>query len=137
VLKYELGQKYNIHHDYGADDVKLACGPRILTFFLYLSGKSIALSVALPFLLCMGFVDVEEGGETAFPHIPLAVKPKKGSAILWPSVLDVNPEAQDGRTMHEAKPVIKGLKFAANSWIHLYSYEKPNLWGCTGAFDEL
>ncbi len=39
VLRYEHGQKYNVHHDYGADDVGLACGPRILTFFLYLSGK--------------------------------------------------------------------------------------------------
>ena len=45
VLKYGLGQRYTTHHDYGREDVKLACGPRILTFFLYLS-------------------DVEEGGET-------------------------------------------------------------------------
>mgnify|MGYP005993173991 FL=1 len=39
--------------------------------------------------------------------------------------------------MHEAKPVIKGTKYAANSWIHLYNYAKSNLWGCTGAFDDL
>jgi hypothetical protein len=38
VLRYEPGQHYGVHHDYGADDLKLACGPRILTFFLYLSG---------------------------------------------------------------------------------------------------
>jgi hypothetical protein len=38
VLRYEKTQKYQVHHDYGADDVLLACGPRILTFFLYLSG---------------------------------------------------------------------------------------------------
>lgn len=45
VLKYGTGQRYTVHHDYGRSDVGLACGPRILTFFLYLS-------------------DVEEGGET-------------------------------------------------------------------------
>jgi prolyl 4-hydroxylase len=118
VLKYELGQKYTVHHDYGAEDIHLACGPRILTFFLYLS-------------------DVEEGGETAFPSLNIAVKPKKGRALLWPSTLNDNPEAQDTRTFHEAKPVIQGTKMAANSWIHLYNFEKPNLWGCTGAFDEL
>jgi prolyl 4-hydroxylase len=58
------------------------------------------------------------------------VKPKKGRAVLWPSVLDEDLEAQDVRTMHEAKPVIKGVKLAANSWIHLYDYMTPNLWYC-------
>mmetsp|Transcript_29215 Transcript_29215/g.21746 ORF Transcript_29215/g.21746 Transcript_29215/m.21746 type:complete len:396 (+) Transcript_29215:64-1251(+) len=118
VLKYELNQYYKTHHDYGEDDVALACGPRILTFFLYLS-------------------DVEEGGETSFPSLGISVKPKKGRALLWPSTLDADPEAQDQRTMHEARPVHKGLKYAANSWIHLFNYEVPNLWGCTGSFDEL
>ena len=118
VLRYETGQKYVTHHDYGHEEVELACGPRILTFFLYLS-------------------DVEEGGETNFPLLNIAVKPKKGRALLWPSVLDAQPDRQDSRTMHEAKPVIKGRKFAANSWIHLFNYVEPNLYGCTGSFDEL
>lgn len=96
----------------------LSCGPRILTFFLYLS-------------------DVEEGGETHFPMLNLKVKPRKGTAVLWPSTTNENPEKQDPRTIHEAMAVIKGVKFAANSWIHLYDFEKSNLWGCTGAFDYL
>ena len=115
---YYIGQKYITHHDYGSEEVHLACGPRILTFFLYLS-------------------DVEEGGETNFPTLGIAVKPKKGRALLWPSTLDSNLETQDIRTLHEAKPVIKGKKFAANSWIHLYNFVVPNLHGCTGTFDEL
>jgi prolyl 4-hydroxylase len=98
--------------------VKLACGPRILTFFLYLS-------------------DVDEGGETGFPQLNLYVKPQKGKALLWPSVLNDNLERQDGRTHHEARPVISGVKLAANQWIHLYDFKKPNLWGCTGSFDQL
>lgn len=65
----------------------------------------------------------------------IAVKPKKGRALLWPSVLDDNLEQQDIRTNHEAKAVIKGVKYAANAWIHLYNYRKSNLWGCTGTFD--
>lgn len=28
-----------------------------------------------------------------------------------------------------------GRKYAANSWIHLFDYMRPNLWGCTGVFD--
>jgi prolyl 4-hydroxylase len=118
VLRYELNQHYSVHHDYGRDDVRLACGPRILTFFLYLS-------------------DVEEGGETSFPSLGIAVKPRRGRALLWPSTLDHNLEEQDSRTMHEAKPVRRGTKLAANAWIHLYEYQQPNLWGCTGSFDEL
>jgi prolyl 4-hydroxylase len=116
VLRYEVGQKYIVHHDYGMDDIKKPCGPRILTFFLYLS-------------------DVEEGGETSFPTLGIDVKPKKGKAVLWPSTLDSDPEKIDARTRHEAKAVVSGKKFAANSWIHLYNFEVPNLWGCTGTFD--
>lgn len=80
---------------------------------------------------------MEEGGETAFPQLGIAVRPKRGRAVLWPSTLDHNLEEVDSRTVHEARPVRKGLKLAANSWIHLYDYQKPNLWGCTGSFDEL
>jgi len=118
VLRYEVGQKYNAHHDMSHRQTLLACGPRILTFFLYLS-------------------DVEEGGETAFPHLNIAIKPKKGSALLWPSTLNDNPESMDARTTHEARAVIKGQKYAANTWIHLYNFQQPNLHGCTGTFDNV
>jgi hypothetical protein len=40
---------------------------------------------------------VEEGGETYFNKLDLAVKPKKGRALVWPSVLDENPEYWDKR----------------------------------------
>ena len=103
---------------------KLACGPRILTFFLYLS-------------------DVEEGGGTRFPKIPrpdgepggLVVTPRRGHAVVWPSVLSGQPGRVDSRTTHEAMPVVKGLKFAANHWIHDFNFKVANKWGCTGAFD--
>jgi prolyl 4-hydroxylase len=111
ILRYDVGQFYRAHHDYGGGPQgQLICGPRILTFFLYLS-------------------DVEEGGETAFPLLNIVVKPKKGTALLWPSVLDHDLLLHESRTLHEAKPVIRGRKYAANAWIHLYEYEKPNLWG--------
>ncbi len=65
------------------------------------------------------------------------MKPRRGSAVLWPSVMNDNPTQQDPRTNHGAQPVKKGIKYAANSWIHLYNFQKPNLWGCTGTFDTL
>mmetsp|Transcript_5862 Transcript_5862/g.5259 ORF Transcript_5862/g.5259 Transcript_5862/m.5259 type:complete len:351 (+) Transcript_5862:37-1089(+) len=118
ILQYNIGQLYRTHHDAGARQINLACGPRILTFFLYLS-------------------DVEEGGETAFPTLDIAVKPKRGRALLWPSTTTHDPSVIDQRTVHEARPVIKGRKYAANAWIHLYDFKTANLWGCTGSFDEL
>jgi prolyl 4-hydroxylase len=112
LLRYEPGQFYRVHHDYIAHQADRQCGPRILTFFLYLS-------------------DVEEGGATNFPQLDITVTPKRGRALLWPSVYDSNPKAKDGRLMHQALDVIKGTKYAANGWIHLYDYQKPHELGCT------
>ena len=111
VLKYEVGQFYQVHHDYIEHQVERQCGPRILTFFLYLS-------------------DVEAGGGTHFPQLDIEVRPKKGRALLWPSVLNSRPMEKDGRTTHAALAVQEGTKFAANGWIHMYDYLAPQLRGC-------
>ena len=55
--------------------------------------------------------DVEDGGGTSFPFLDITVQPKKGNALLWPSVLDEDPEKKDRRTEHEALPVLKGIKY--------------------------
>jgi len=39
------------------------------------------------------------------------VMPKRGRALLWPSVLDEDPNTQDERTDHQALPVEKGIKY--------------------------
>ncbi len=77
LLKYEEGQFYREHHDFIEHQVDRQCGPRILTFFLYLN-------------------DVEEGGGTGLRIGPdedqyMVVSPKKGKALLWPSALNFNP----------------------------------------------
>jgi prolyl 4-hydroxylase len=59
---------------------------------------------------------VEEGGETNFPDLGIKVKPEKGSAVLWPSVRNDALTTIEPSTRHAALPVIKGHKFAANSW---------------------
>ena len=84
ILKYEPGQFYRQHHDYIELQADRQCGPRVLTFFLYLN-------------------NVEEGGATNFPLLGIAVTPKKGKAVLWPSVLNYDPKEKDFRTDHEAQ----------------------------------
>ena len=114
ILKYEVGEFYRRHHDSSGKNKNIS-GHRILTVFLYLN-------------------DVEEGGETAFTDLGIAVKPKKGRALIWPSVLNDDPNSYDPRTFHEARAVVKGRKYAANHWIHQYDFRNANLWGCSGSF---
>eukprot|EP00934_Nitzschia_sp_Nitz4_P005962 Nitzschia sp. Nitz4//scaffold296_size27349//7555//8910//NITZ4_008198-RA/size27349-processed-gene-0.29-mRNA-1//-1//CDS//3329546267//5952//frame0 len=115
ILEYENGQFYRMHHDSSAQSQEKIAGPRILTFFLYLT-------------------DVEEGGETKFNKLGVSVAPKRGRALVWPSVYDDKPGVWDPRMYHEARPVISGVKYAANHWIHLYDFNAANKWGCTGSF---
>lgn len=91
--------------------MEFAFGPRVYTMFIYLS-------------------DVESGGSTAFPSLGIAVEPKKGKALLWPSVLDKDTMKMDIRTMHEAQPVRVGVKHAANAWLHQRDFRTPHSKGC-------
>ena len=51
--------------------------------------------------------DVEEGGETRFTRLNLDIKPRRGRAVLWPNVLNEDPNVKDFRTEHEALAVTK------------------------------
>ncbi|KAG8466433.1 hypothetical protein KFE25_002189 [Diacronema lutheri] len=110
TLRYEPGQFYKVHHDQNADP-KSVWGPRVYTFFFYLS-------------------DVEEGGGTRFPNLNITVEPRIGRALIWPSVYDHNVLLADMRTEHEAMPVIRGEKYASNLWLHMREFQKPLLMGC-------
>jgi prolyl 4-hydroxylase len=111
LLRYEKSQFYQTHSDYIPYQIDRPCGVRILTFYMYLN-------------------DVEEGGGTEFPYLNLTVTPKRGRAALWPSVLDSDPNKKDYRTNHQALPVVKGVKYGANAWIHQRDYKNPSKKGC-------
>ena len=101
LVRYEPGQFYEQHHD--ESGVKKYSGPRILTIFLYLN-------------------DVLGGGGTEFHYINFTATPKRGSALIWPSMLD-SLEGKDEWTWHEALPVEKGSKYGANAWIRLRDFQ--------------
>lgn len=125
VLRYDIGQKYGAHYDSLIDE-----SPRIATVLLYLN-------------------DVEEGGETAFPHDSewrtpeigqrmgpfsacaqghVAFKPRRNDALLFYSL---SPDgSQDPASLHTGCPVVKGIKWTATKWIHTKpfresGYKKP------------
>eukprot|EP01147_Barroeca_monosierra_P003700 gene3700-6245_t len=105
VLQYIEDQYYKKHSDFIEEQRNLPCGIRVATFFLYLN-------------------DVEEGGGTRFTNLDLTVQPRRGNAILWYSAYP-NTTNQDHRTDHEALPVIKGVKYGANKWIHINDFITP------------
>jgi len=78
--------------------------------------------------------DVPSGGGTRFTDLPggaVTVQPKKGQALLWPSVYSDFPDTMDPRTHHEALPVTKGEKFGAVFWVHQHDFKTPHKSGCT------
>jgi len=97
LVRYEPGQFYQQHHDEGG--VKKFSGPRILTIFVYLN-------------------NVSSGGGTKFEYLNFTATPRKGSALIWPSMLN-SLEGRDEWTWHEALPVDVGFKYGANVWIRL------------------
>jgi len=111
LLHYEVGQYYRSHHDYIDYHNQRSMGVRILTVFLYLN-------------------DVEEGGATRFTNLNLTVTAKRGRALLWPSVLDDRPDEIDGRTYHEAMPVLAGKKYGANAWMHQRDFKEAFARSC-------
>ena len=58
----------------------------------------------------------------------------KGSAVLWPSVRDTDPDLDEPMTYHEGLPPDTGIKYAANVWVHNYDYRTPAAKGCPFAF---
>ena len=108
ILRYRESQFQGLHGDYIVEDTYRRRGGRILTLFMYLN-------------------NVDEGGETEFPRLspPIKVTPKKGMVLLWSNVLDSDPHKEDERMWHQALPVVKGVKHAANFWIHMRDSRTP------------
>ena len=101
VLWYQEGGEYQPHFDYFDPKIPGGVdrgGQRVVTVIMYLN-------------------NVEEGGETIFPKLDIAVSPVKGNALLF---YNCTPDGrEDPRTLHGGAPVKKGEKWIANKWIRL------------------
>ncbi|KAF4753007.1 hypothetical protein FOZ63_002781, partial [Perkinsus olseni] len=93
MLKYESGEFFGQHHD-GAF--------RPWTVFVTLND-----------------IPRDAGGETLFPALGLKIRPKAGTALVWPNCLE-NGEA-DERVVHEALAPRGVRKYAINCFVN----EKP------------
>lgn len=113
MLKYEEGEYYHSHYDYIPTFLKRQCAVRIMTVFLYLNN-----------------LEEDAGGETDFPNLGIRVRPKRGRALVWPHVLDENPDERDSRTIHRAMVVKRGVKYGANAFIHSRDFKTPHANKC-------
>ena len=95
VLRYEPGQEYKAHHDFFSAASNVT-NNRISTLVMYLN-------------------DVEQGGETYFPHLKLTVTPKKGMAVYFEYFYD-DPLLND-LTLHGGAPIEVGEKWVATQWM--------------------
>lgn len=88
LLYYPAGEGfYKPHSDHGVST------PRIFSSVLYLN-------------------DIEEGGETYFTHFDIAVKPRAGDMVVFPS---------NYTFLHEAKSPISDDKYVIVTWYTPYS----------------
>lgn len=111
MASYGIGGHYDLHQDpmylyrepdylarlgNAADGHDYITGDRMVTFMLYLS-------------------NVARGGLTAFPRLGIAVKPEKGSAVMWSNLK--RSGRSDMLMLHGGCPVLMGTKWVANKWI--------------------
>ncbi|HAA93733.1 MAG: 2OG-Fe(II) oxygenase [Rhodospirillaceae bacterium] len=87
IQRYEIGGHFNQLH---SERTTLNTLHRLLVWMAYLN-------------------DVDEGGETEFPHYGLKIAPEKGKVIIWPA---------EWTHAHRGCPVIKGSKYIITGWMH-------------------
>ncbi|HUQ75462.1 MAG TPA: 2OG-Fe(II) oxygenase, partial [Burkholderiales bacterium] len=97
---YETTQEFKPHTDY-FEHYELekhstpTQGQRTWTFMIYLN-------------------DVEQGGETAFVNVGLAIPPKTGMAVIWNNLKADGTPNYD--TLHHGTPVKAGYKAIITKW---------------------
>ena len=103
LLRYDVGEQYRIHHDFiGGGDVGGA-GGRVYSLVLFLS-------------------DTEEGGELHFADVNITIKPRIGSAVLWPTLMSEDLSLPEMMTHHASLPVTRGQKLAAVTWVRQHDW---------------
>jgi len=114
LIKHNEGHYHDLHFEYEQAHKSKQCGPRVITFVLFLS-------------------NVEKGGEVKFPLLleyPVIVSPLKGRALLWPTVLDSDPTIEDERLAHQNVKVENGTMLAAIARFHINDFMGPQKRGC-------
>lgn len=101
VVRYELGQKFTLHHDADPRGAAVPEHQRPYTFFAYLNN-----------------VDEKAGGATSFPLMkpPFRQQPRQGVCLFWANWSE--DYAWDKQVRHVAEPILTDVtKYGLNLWI--------------------
>lgn len=125
VVRYEEGQRFDLHVDHLDEFNDLACRGRLATCLLYLNSADCCDST--PNMMNGNASSSFTGGETGFPEFKMDVVPKRGSAIFWWNTME-RPGSEgydcemflnsDVRMRHAGLPILSGQKWVANRWVH-------------------
>ncbi|TKR86888.1 hypothetical protein L596_011391 [Steinernema carpocapsae] len=133
IANYGIGGHYEPHYDMSTrgekDPYKGGTGNRLGTVLFYVSlycislfqkeeknafknlGTGNRISTVLFYMS-----KPEKGGATVFTELGMAAFPTKHDALFW---YNLNRDGQgDLRTRHAACPVLTGVKWVSNKWIH-------------------
>ena len=105
LVRYQPSEVFTPHHDYHEPGPDGKLGSSV-------QGEQRAFTV----LLFGATLPADAGGETHFPHLGLAVTPRKGDALVWANV--DNDGVPNPRSLHEGRPPADGHeKLAVNVWV--------------------
>lgn len=111
VLRYREGEKFDAHRDgFGTimpEDVMMLAegGQRVFTGLCYLN-------------------DVEEGGETLFPKLKLAVRARRGRLLVFANTAAGSDEVYD-HSDHAGAMVTRGEKWVASTFWRQSAWHQP------------
>lgn len=83
---------YTHDHDFDPEEARRQQGVRIFSLFMFLN-------------------DLDHGGSLSFPAVNLNITARLGRAVLWPLVLNDDPNRNDNRTAHAGLPFHQGNKY--------------------------
>lgn len=116
LIRYLPGESYEPHLDalnlsnraphLKADSIGSSNVQRILTVLCYLN-------------------DVEQGGETYFPHLDISVRPQRGRVLVFHNVHE-NALLPNKLSLHQGISPDQGKKYIISCWYRLTTVEKIN-----------
>lgn len=105
-VRYQRGERYEGHNSVRLHDLWKLSGARLLSGYVVLEAPI-------------------EGGAFGFPNLDWLLV-NDPQILIWPNVKSSDPETTLERMKSEQLPVVKGELYAAQIWVHQYTFDDKN-----------